>query len=262
MLSFCLVLLASCVTNYPKNVMEPPWVPEEDEASSGIEYDLPDQNTLFSIHYSETNKPQIDGDFEDWANVEGIKTQLAVYGGRHVPEDAEAFFALRTDGVNLYIYCDVLDDRANVNFLPGSMAWRGDTAELFIGTTLSRHKKYVNGDNQIRLVPRSTEDVMDVDIVVNQRTAGSHLLGNRGEEILAGAARYKEGGYVIEASIPLSILMIDSLKPGQKVRGDFQVNDADETERDRMIHWISDKDTPWFDPSVWGNGIVVDFAGE
>ena len=63
--------------------------------------------------------------------------------------------------------------------------------------------------------------------------------------------------YEIEASLPLSLLEIDGLKPGQEVRCDFQINDADETERDRMVHWMSTGDTPYFDPSVWGKGKVV-----
>lgn len=252
------LLLWGCVTNYPKEIMDPPWQPEADAAGTSDAGNRPDENALAPVFYSETDKPAIDGGFTEWTGLEGISTQLVVYGGSHVPEDAEAFFALRTDGVNLYIYCRVTDDVAHENFLPGSMAWRGDTPEIFFGVNTTKHKKYTNGDNQLRLVPRSKENIKDVDIVINQRTAYSAMLEAPEGALLSAAARYTDTGYEIEASIPLVFMGINSLKTGQKIRCDFQLNDADETERDRMVHWMSDKDTAWFDPSVWGNGQVLE----
>ncbi|OQX29637.1 MAG: hypothetical protein B0D92_02645 [Spirochaeta sp. LUC14_002_19_P3] len=250
--------LAGCVTNYPKAVMEPPWVPAEPAGGEGEAEGRPDPDTQVPVYFSSSDLPLIDGNFSEWGGLDGPLTRLAVYGGRHVPEDAEAFFVLRTDGVNLYIYCRASDDITHENFLPGSMAWRGDTPELFFGTALGKHKKYQTGDNQIRLVPRSKENMENVDIVVNQRTVDGYMVSGQEGAVFGAAAVYSETGYQIEAAIPLSLLSIDALAPGRKVRLDFQINDADETERDRMIHWMSDKDTPWFDPSVWGDGIVVE----
>ncbi|MDF1569173.1 MAG: sugar-binding protein [Spirochaetaceae bacterium] len=218
----------------------------------------PAEDAVVPVFFSTADRPEFDGDFSEWAGLDGPLTRLAVYGGSHVPEDAEAFFVLRTDGVNLFVYCRVTDDIAHENFLPGSMAWRSDTPEIFFGTTTSKHRKYTAGDNQIRLVPRSKDDIMAVDIVINQRTVDAYMVDGQEGTIFQAAAVYFDGGYEIEASIPLSLMMIDELKVGQKVRCDFQVNDADETERDRMVHWMSDKDTPWFDPSVWGNGAVAE----
>ena len=256
--SLVLVLLTmACVTNYPKVTMDPPWIPEATASSEEGESIRPAADAKVPIFFSQEDVPAIDGDFDEWAGLDGPITRLAVYGGGHDPADAEAFFVLRTDGVNLYIYSRTTDDVPNVNYLPGSMAWRGDTPEVFFGTSTSKHKKYTSGDNQLRIVPRSKENPMEVDIVINQRTAYEGMLDAPEGALLSAAARYFDDGYEIEASIPLSYMEINGLKVGQKVRCEFQVNDADATERDRMVHWMSDKDSPWFDPSVWGNGVVI-----
>ena len=60
-----------------------------------------------------------------------------------------------------------------------------------------------------------------------------------------------------------SLLSIKKLKPKQKVRGDFQINDADDgKERSRLIHWNSGKDNTYVDASSWGDGLVVDLDAE
>ncbi len=251
------LIFTGCVTDYPMNVMDPPWVPEPPPEGIDENIVLPDQNTIAPLFFSEDDIPVMDGDFGEWQGLDGPLTRRAVFGGSHIPSDAEAFFVLRTDGNNLFIYSRVSDDLAHENFLPGSLAWRGDTVEIFFGVNTLPHTNYAQGDNQLRLVPRSREDSSDVDIVINQRTAGAYLARNDPQAIFGGAAVYSDTGYEIEVAIPLSLMGIDGLNIGQRVRCDFQVNDADETERDRMVHWISEGDDPWYDASVWGNGSVV-----
>ena len=76
---------------------------------------------------------------------------------------------------------------------------------------------------------------------------------------IKAAIVYSEHGYKIEAALPFSLLGIKKLKPKQKVRGDFQINDGDGgKERSRLVHWNSPKDNTYLDASAWGNGIVVD----
>ncbi|MCG8451726.1 MAG: CBM9 family sugar-binding protein [Spirochaetales bacterium] len=242
--------------------MDPPWIPEESSLPDDFELFKPDESTIIPVYSSQENIPIIDGNFSEWLGLDGALTRLAVYGGNHQPDDAEGFFVLRTDGTNLFVYIRVTDDLTHENYLPGSMAWRSDTPEFFFGSNTTKHKKYQRGDNQVRLVPRSKTNSTDVDIVINQRTVGAYMVQGEDGAIFGASAVYFDGGYEIEASIPLSLMMIESLSLNQKVRCDFQVNDADETERDRMVHWMSEKDTPWFDPSVWGNGQVVALPSE
>jgi hypothetical protein len=255
-------LFTGCVSNYPKVVMDPPWVPET-EVSGGEEIVQPDLNIPVPVYFNAEDRPVIDGTFDEWQGLDGPVTRMAVLGGSHNPEDGEAFFVLRTDGINLFVYARATDDVIHENNLPGSLAWRGDTVEFFFGSLTTKHQSYAMGDNQIRLVPRSKTDTFNVDVVVNQKTINVPTMSGEGSgPYFKAAAHFEENSYEIEASIPLDIIMIDGLKVGQKVRCDFQINDADETERDRMIHWMSTGDTPWNDPSVWGNGLVVELPVE
>jgi hypothetical protein len=260
LLSVIILQFTACTSLYPYRRMDPPWVPAP-SASANTDFPIPDENSIVPVYFSETDLPSIDGDFSEWLGLDGPVTHLAVYGGSHDPEDAEAFFVLRTDGKHLFIYARVSDDMPHENFLPGSMAWRGDTVEVFFGDNTLPHDTYLKGDNQIRLVGRSLTEP-ETDIVVNQRTVGSHLVDRSKGEIFAAHTTYYEKGYEMEVAIPLKLLGIDGLRPGQRVRCDFQVNDADMTERDRLIHWFSPKDTGYFDPSTWGNGRVVELPEE
>ena len=45
------------------------------------------------------------------------------------------------------------------------------------------------------------------------------------------------------------------LKLNQKVRADFQINDADDgKERTGLLHWNCAEDTTYANPSGWGDG--------
>ena len=69
---------------------------------------------------------------------------------------------------------------------------------------------------------------------------------------------FNDSGYKIEAALPLSDLGGKNLKVKDKVRGDFQINDADNgKERIRLIHWHSKADNTYMDASSWDNGKVV-----
>ena len=75
---------------------------------------------------------------------------------------------------------------------------------------------------------------------------------------IKAAIVYGDAGYRIEAAIPVSLLNAKPLKNGQKVRLEFQINDADGgKERSRLVHWMSEKDAAYMDASTWGDGRVV-----
>jgi hypothetical protein len=210
------------------------------------------QGTLFEgnkrgVLYLGGTAPVIDGQFEEWQGLEGSSPQTSVYGPELDPADASARFVLWTDNKKLYVFAEVSDDRPNENDFPPPIAWRNDSVELYIGANTVEHSKFQKDDSQIRIVPRSKGDTSAFGLSVNDH----ELPGG-----LSGAVVYSPTGYRMEVAIPLNFLMIKKFELGQAIRLEFQLNDADNTERDRLIHWSSPKDNTYYDPSAWGNGVV------
>lgn len=234
------------LTTTEKKPVPAPWDQSMAEAA-GVRI-KPPVGEVATIYWA-NEAPVIDAEFSEWAGLEGVKTRVVVLGAGHDPVDGEASFVVKTDGTTLFVYANVTDDLVNENKLPGSMAWRGDSVEMFIGTDTSTHNKFKIGDNQIRFVPVSKSDNFAFEIAINDVAKTSQT---------SAAFVYNDKGYELEAEIPLSILQIKELKLGQKVKCEFQLNDADETERDRLVHWMSERDDPWNDPSVWGKGLIVE----
>ena len=210
--------------------------------------DAPERKTsdIPTVYFSEKGAV-IDGDFSEYRDLAGTVTAVEVKG-EHNPKDAEGFFVLLTDGTTLYMYADVTDDKTQENTQKPDQGWQNDSVEIFLGTDTSSHNSYVPGDTQIRILPRSKSDMKKYDVALNEFPSTWKF---------DAAVVYNKKGYRIEASVPLSSLNIETLQPGQAIRCEFQVNDADEGTRDRIIHWKAPQDTPWCDPSTWSDGIVA-----
>ncbi|MCQ2591202.1 MAG: hypothetical protein MJ188_00330 [Treponema sp.] len=242
----CLSFTA-CLTINEKQIVPPPYVPEETE-SVDIEVEK-----SFPIYFSKDDKPVIDGEFDDWDGLEGIHVRTMVYGGTFKPENADGHFVYRTDGSYLYVFADITDDDPRTNAYEIAQAWRGDSIELFFGTDTSSHKFYKPTDVRVRIASNSEEDINDVKVSLND------ILTTNPE--ISVAYVFTETGYKIEAAFPMSVLGGKELKVNQKVRGDFQINDADGgKERISLIHWNSHQDNTYLDASSWGNGKVVELT--
>jgi hypothetical protein len=192
--------------------------------------------------------PKIDGDFSDWEGLEGSSTEKIVFDGNRPAEEGLGFFALRSDNKSLFVYADVYDTTAHEVDLPAPIAWRDDSVEVYLGANASPHEKFEKDDNHIRIVPVSRDDKFAFSLAVNDVEVTDQC---------TAAVVYNDHGYTIEAQIPLGLLLIKKFSPNQKLRAEFQVNDASKIERDRERHWMSPKDDPYFDASVWGDGIVL-----
>lgn len=237
-----LLLLGGCLSTTARRPVPPPWVPGE-----GADELPPPIGEVAPIFWLDT-APVIDGVFDEWDGLVSADPYVSVYGGGHDPADASARFAVATDGVQLFIFAAVTDDVANENPLSPAMAWRNDSIEVFFGVETGNHRTYADGDNQIRVVPVSRTDPAAYSLAINDIDMTRQT---------DARAVFTDVGYTIEAAIDLSLLLIDGLEEGQDVRVEFQINDGDQTERDRLVHWMSDKDDPWFDASVWGDGKIV-----
>jgi len=242
------VMFTSCLTINQKKIVEAPYVPESSGESVNFEIE---KSTI--VFFSKTDVPQVDGNFDEWKNLDGVHARQMVYGGAFDKNDAEGFFVLRTDGEKLFLYARVSDEDANVNSFEASQAWRGDSVEFFFGTDISKHSSFKSSDVRVRIIPRDKKNIFDVDIGINDAEVNS-------SEIKA-ACVFNDKGYEIEAEFPLVLLGGNLLKNGQKIRADFQVNDADDgKERTGLLHWFCPNDNTYSDPSGWGNGKVVELS--
>lgn len=240
-----LLMLSSCLTINAKKPIEPPYTPPKVEGVA-----VGEKESLSKVYFSTSNFVRIDGKFDEWKNLEGVHTHEQVYGGMLNPKNADGFFVARTDGENLYIYANVTDDDAGVNTYEIPQAWRGDSVEFFFGTDTSKHNTFKDTDVRVRIVPRSKEDMFDVSIGINDMEIKS--------DDIQAAVVFNDKGYEVEAKFPLSLLGNKSLKNGQNLRIDYQVNDADGgKERTGLLHWNSPNDNTYADPASWGNAKVV-----
>jgi hypothetical protein len=196
--------------------------------------------------------PAIDGDFSDWEGLEGSTSDKIVFDGNHPADEGVGFFVLRSDNKSLFVYADVHDRTPHEVDLPAPIAWRDDSVEAYIGTVTARHEKFEKDDNHIRIVPVSKDDKFAFSLSVNDVEVTDQC---------EAAVVYNPQGYTIEARIPLGLLLIKKFSANQKLRFEFQVNDAAKIERDRETHWMSPKDDPYYDASVWGDAVALPLPG-
>lgn len=241
-----LLVFSSCLSTTVKKIIPPPWTPEVQVSEDR----KPPKGQVAPVFWL-VDTVSIDGDFSEWDGLVSAEPYVSVYGGYFNPEDASGRFAYATDGETLFLFAEITDDVPNENPLSPAAAWRNDSVEFFIGTQTSTHRMYAENDSQIRIVPVSREDSSRFSLSINDvdftRQTNARV-------------RYTQIGYTIEAAVPLGLLGIEKLSVGQSVRVEFQINDGDATERDRLVHWMSEKDNPWNDASVWGDGKIVEVA--
>ena len=244
-LTGAMVLLSSCLTIHAKKIVEAPYLPQEEAYA-----DAGEQEKNFKVYYSGSKAPVIDGDFKEWDALDGIHVRRMVYGGMFNPQNTDGLFKVWADDSFLYIFADIIDDQPQENKFPAPQGWRDDSIEFFFGTDTGYHTFYKATDHRVRIVPQSKSNKTAYDVSVNDVSMSGSI---------KAAVVYSENGYKVEAAVPFSLLSIKKLKPKQKVRGDFQINDADDgKERARLIHWNSGKDNTYLDASSWGDGVVVD----
>lgn len=238
----------SCLTVNAKKIVEAPYVPETVASSEKIEVE-----ELAKIYYSSESFINIDGNFDEWKNLDGVHTRQMVYGGSFDSSNADGLFKCASDGINLYVFADIKDNDAGVNNYEPSQAWRGDSVEFFFGTETGKHTTYKDSDVRVRIIPRSRENKFDVGIGINDSEVNS--------SDIKACCIYNDSGYIIESIFPLSLLGGKNLKLNQKIKMDFQINDADNgKERTGLLHWNSPYDNTYADPSSWGNAKVITSA--
>ncbi len=203
-----------------------------------------------AVLYLTKTLPKDDGTYSGWNHLQGTSPQIFVFGAPRGPNDPSGVFVLQSDNKYLYILADITDSTANENPLPAPIAWHNDSVEVYISTDTSSHQTLSMQDMHIRLVPRSRSNPHAVGISINDITVDKR-------PNLGGTCIYTSKGYRIEVRIPLRMLNMQNLQVGQAFRAEFQINDASDGERENLLHWSSKNDNPYYDASVWGNGVMV-----
>jgi len=210
--------------------------------------------------------PVIDGQWDAlWDNVEATPCLISdmVNTDSAAPEDAadlSAVFKTLYDDAYFYVFVEIQDSVIDYEFSD----WRGDGVEIYFDGDYSHGTVYdgVN-DNQIRI---TVDDAELADIDSSLPIDGAVF-----------KVRLTEGGYNIEAAIPLEALQIypsedpaplldadgvqipnSGIAPNNIIGFEMQINDNDGGgNRETMLRWFSDDNNSYQDPSLFGQARLV-----
>ena len=194
MKKFCLVflptlfiplLLSSCLTVHAKKIVEAPYIPEEAFSDA-----VPVKEANSYFYYSENDVPEIDGEFNEWKDLEGVHTNQMVYGGSFNPSNADGYFIVRTDGKNLYVGSDkglyVLNGDKVKRFLISSNALSGENKinDIFID---KQKRVWIASDKSLTMISNGV--IKGIDVGNKMQMLGNlHCLTSIGESVYMGSS--------------------------------------------------------------------------
>ena len=174
--------------------------------------------------------PKIDGDPSDWASAAKQVALTSSVGERPSSSDLGATVQLAYDANYLYVAARVRDDRVYADDVDPRI---GDGLELVLDARRApfREPQRTEGLYQLHLTPMAGL-VPEAKVLLDYPTfdVGLVSVNKQGIEHQV-ASRPVEGGYVIEAAIPLLNFPRAKWEPGQKLGLGLAVNDLDEGAR-------------------------------
>ena len=154
-------------------------------------------------------QPTIDGDLTDWPSwpedLVAVSSHPVFASGWDGTEDMEARWFLQWDDQNLYVGAFVSDDR-HIQNQTGFSIFRGDSLDLRFDTDRDGDDDFDNADYELQLSPG--------DLAGREPSAAIFIGNGSGfanglvpDNVTIGAVgRTEDDGYVLEASIPWSVL--------------------------------------------------------
>ena len=184
----------------------------------------------------------IDGTVEaQWSNAVSQAVSYPAQGTVSGAADLSGSWKTLWDANYLYVLVDVTDN-VRVSDSPGNR-WDDDSIELFIDPDDSKSNTY-SGDFQFGF--GWNDPAVYTGINSNASTAG----------VLSGYMN-TASGYVYEIAVPWTTLGTTPAAAGQ-IGISVQVNDDDDgAARDGKLSWTPDPDAAYYDPRVFGTGILV-----
>ncbi|MCK5726729.1 MAG: hypothetical protein KAH22_07900 [Thiotrichaceae bacterium] len=172
-----------------------------------------------------------------------MRLMKAISGRIQDSNDLAAAWQAHWDAKSLHLRVDVTDDY----FIKDSQQpWGDDSIEIFIDADGSRTASY-DGKNDFQFMFRWK----DYGIGLGKNSPRKNITGVRHKMIKT------HDGYVLEASIPWSILGVRP-RTGQSIGIDIQVNDDDDGgHRDGKLAWNATQDKAWKSPQHFGRLVLV-----
>lgn len=166
--------------------------------------------------------PIVDGEIDDvWNSV----TETRMINAAHGDHGASAVFKTMWDEKNLYVLATVTDENLDDTAVA---EYEQDSVEFFVNESNSKPDAYESGDAQYRVSYK------------NKQSFGS---GETDKDGFKTAAKVTDGGYIIEAAIPLKKI---TPQKGTVIGFDIQVNDSHGNGmRDYILKWSDPSDNTW-----------------
>lgn len=159
-------------------------------------------------------------------------------------------FRFAWDAKHLYVHGTIKDPTPMLNRYHGFDIWNGDAIELFIGPrnvdqggAIQVHDSQIIVSAQPKDAPGRLESYW-----YNERTD---------QPPISAVAKKAEGGYTIEAAIPLKDLGVDGVNPPRELRFDVGFDDGNGQQRQRQYMW-NGVDGNAENREAWGRATLVD----
>ncbi len=169
-------------------------------------------------------------------------------------EGVDANMRLAWDDNNLYLYAKVDDPIPMLNNNHGFDIWNGDAIELFVGP------QNVDEGGGIQL--KDSQIIISGQPQDANGTAEAYWYNNKPDQpAIPAVVKPADGGYTVEAAIPLSGLNIDAVTPPQRLRFDIGFDDGNGDQRQRQYLW-NGVDGNASNRDKWGQATLVEQASE
>ena len=240
----------------PTNTPLPPTSTPTITATPTRSYAGPDMRPKFSMEaYYFSTAPTIDGSLEDW-NLDRYRIENVVFGKSNYDgiNDISGRGMIGWDSNKLFIGIRVLDNKYVQNS-KGTNLYKGDSLDFLLDADVS--SDYYLGelnwdDYQIGISPGSPAPNDEREAYLWYPKADEGKL-----EGVAIAARSKDDGYVVEASIPWSVFEVSPAE-GQHYGFTFSISDNDNRQKNvqqSMVSYVPIRTLT--DPTTWGDLTLV-----
>jgi len=210
----------------------------------------------------------VDGDLDEFARAPASEMVIK--------DDARGTARVMHDADNLYVAFEVKDSSpmANSGSDPIEAFKTGDTVHLYLGKLPLRERPQA-GDVHLMFTRQQGKalavgywPVSDVKKQREFRSPSGRTYLDRAEVLtqVSVAAKVVEGGYRIEAAVPLELVGLAGLPPGARIGIDFAINFSDPAGQRNVakMFWARNAagmvyDTPTearLEPKTWGIGVL------